>query len=249
VRTLTDGLRRLRKLVCDVRAARKRGGRLHLRLSAFCFLLLPEASLKDFVARVERSETRERRMKSALSFPCSGRREQQSPDRWERERSFHNSQRESKSAMRERMNIPVILRWPRCGPRRMRPRRPGRRPSRLAALAPQGDGSMPIPPRKPRVTRDEYATRFKAERARQQQRYCDAFGLWRQCTNRRCRRECGCRGDAYACLSARSPPCRTTPNGRRGKTCWRGFRKTSARPNARRANACLSIFTAKALRR
>src|SRR5580704_14690746 len=34
----------------------------------------------------------------------------------------------------------VILRWPRSGPRRMRPRRPGRRPSRLASLAPQGDG-------------------------------------------------------------------------------------------------------------
>src|SRR5580692_7969290 len=35
----------------------------------------------------------------------------------------------------------VILRWPRSGPRRIRPRRSGRRPSRLASLAPQGDGS------------------------------------------------------------------------------------------------------------
>jgi hypothetical protein len=34
----------------------------------------------------------------------------------------------------------VILRRPQSGPRRMRPRRPGRRPSRVAALAPQGDG-------------------------------------------------------------------------------------------------------------
>src|SRR5580658_7634137 len=35
----------------------------------------------------------------------------------------------------------VILRWPRSSPRRMnRPRRPGRRPSRLAPLAPQDDG-------------------------------------------------------------------------------------------------------------
>src|SRR6266571_454634 len=32
----------------------------------------------------------------------------------------------------------VILRWPRSGPRRMIGR--GRRPSRLASLAPQGDG-------------------------------------------------------------------------------------------------------------
>ena len=35
---------------------------------------------------------------------------------------------------------PVILSWPRSGSRRMRPKRLGRRPSRLATLAPQGDG-------------------------------------------------------------------------------------------------------------
>src|SRR4029077_607344 len=35
----------------------------------------------------------------------------------------------------------VILRWPRSGPRRIRPRCWGRRPSRLAALGPQGDGN------------------------------------------------------------------------------------------------------------
>src|ERR1700739_366313 len=34
----------------------------------------------------------------------------------------------------------VTLRWRRSGPRRMRPERLGRRPSRLAPLAPQGDG-------------------------------------------------------------------------------------------------------------
>src|SRR5437667_12870744 len=34
--------------------------------------------------------------------------------------------------------VTVILRWPRSGPRRMIG--PGRRPSRLASLAPQGDG-------------------------------------------------------------------------------------------------------------
>ena len=39
-----------------------------------------------------------------------------------------------------RLMLTVILRWPRSGPRRMRPERRGRRPSRLASLAPQGDG-------------------------------------------------------------------------------------------------------------
>ena len=34
----------------------------------------------------------------------------------------------------------LILRWPRSGPRRMLPRRCGPRPSRLASLAPQGEG-------------------------------------------------------------------------------------------------------------
>src|SRR5262249_33248994 len=34
----------------------------------------------------------------------------------------------------------VILRWPRSGPRRMQLKHPGRGPSRLAPLAPQGDG-------------------------------------------------------------------------------------------------------------
>src|SRR6185437_15719748 len=37
----------------------------------------------------------------------------------------------------------VILRWPRSGPRRMDG--PGRRPSRLATLAPQGDGPESLP--------------------------------------------------------------------------------------------------------
>jgi hypothetical protein len=66
---------------------------------------------------------------------------------------------------------------------------------------PNGDEHAVRPiQRKPRLTRDEFAARFKAERVRQQQRFCDAFELWRQCTNRRCRRECGCRGDAHECL-------------------------------------------------
>src|SRR6201987_2983665 len=41
--------------------------------------------------------------------------------------------------------FPVILRWPRSGPRRMSP--PGRRPSRLATLAPQGEGKQHLPMR------------------------------------------------------------------------------------------------------
>src|ERR1700722_13936522 len=45
-----------------------------------------------------------------------------------------------KMRYQRRLLLSVILRWPRSGPRRMRPRRPGRRPSRLASLAPQGDG-------------------------------------------------------------------------------------------------------------
>jgi hypothetical protein len=59
---------------------------------------------------------------------------------------------------------------------------------------------MSPPLRKPKFTRDQYATRFKAERARQQRLYCDAFELWRECTVKRCRREQGCRGDAHDCL-------------------------------------------------
>jgi hypothetical protein len=62
---------------------------------------------------------------------------------------------------------------------------------------------MPIayaPTRKPKLSASQYAARYSAERARQQQRYCDAFEMWRRCANKRCRRECGCRGDALACL-------------------------------------------------
>ena len=45
-----------------------------------------------------------------------------------------------------------------------------------------------------------FAARFKAEKARQQRRYCDAFKLWRTCANKRCRRRQACCGDANACL-------------------------------------------------
>jgi hypothetical protein len=45
-----------------------------------------------------------------------------------------------------------------------------------------------------------YAGRFAAEKARQQKRYCDAFGLWRTCENTRCVRQRRCCGDADDCL-------------------------------------------------
>ncbi len=46
----------------------------------------------------------------------------------------------------------------------------------------------------------KYGARYAAEKARQQQRYCDAFDLWRRCEEKRCRRHRRCRGDANACL-------------------------------------------------
>ncbi len=45
-----------------------------------------------------------------------------------------------------------------------------------------------------------YASRFAAEKARQQQRYCDALHLWRSCDEKLCRRHRRCCGDADACL-------------------------------------------------
>ena len=47
----------------------------------------------------------------------------------------------------------------------------------------------------------KYATRFGAEKARQQRRYCDAFALWRSCHFGPCLRSRRCRGDADACLA------------------------------------------------
>jgi hypothetical protein len=54
--------------------------------------------------------------------------------------------------------------------------------------------------RRPKLTRLQFAARYKAERMQQQQRYSAAFALWRKCTNRRCRRVGACTGDASACL-------------------------------------------------
>jgi hypothetical protein len=55
--------------------------------------------------------------------------------------------------------------------------------------------------RKPQLTIARYADRFEAEKARQQQRYCDAFGLWRHCARKPCLRNRACRGDRQACLA------------------------------------------------
>ena len=47
---------------------------------------------------------------------------------------------------------------------------------------------------------NDHDTRFKAEAALQQRRYCDAFKLWRDCPLKRCRKLRACSGDAKACL-------------------------------------------------
>jgi len=59
---------------------------------------------------------------------------------------------------------------------------------------------MRTPSRRRRLTGREFAARFKAEKARQQRRYCDAFRLWRTCANKRCQRERACCGDQNDCL-------------------------------------------------
>jgi hypothetical protein len=54
--------------------------------------------------------------------------------------------------------------------------------------------------RKPKLPPAEFARRFTLERLAQQRRYCEAFALWRSCSNRACRRHRRCSGDATACL-------------------------------------------------
>src|SRR5579863_8607745 len=53
---------------------------------------------------------------------------------------------------------------------------------------------------KPKLTTAAYADRFEAETVAQQRRFCDAFGQWRGCKDKACRRERTCRGEARACL-------------------------------------------------
>src|SRR5690348_18514583 len=59
---------------------------------------------------------------------------------------------------------------------------------------------MPKPKTKTMAAQLKYAARFAAEKALQQQRYCDAFELWRSCHRKRCRHNRRCCGDADACL-------------------------------------------------
>ena len=59
---------------------------------------------------------------------------------------------------------------------------------------------MHQPTRKPGLTGAEFTARYKAEKILQQQRYCAAFALWRNCTLRRCRRQRACMGGVSACL-------------------------------------------------
>lgn len=55
--------------------------------------------------------------------------------------------------------------------------------------------------RKPNMTTVRYADRYEAELIAQARRFCDAFGQWRTCGNKRCRRERACRGNERACLN------------------------------------------------
>ncbi len=56
------------------------------------------------------------------------------------------------------------------------------------------------PARKRKLTGPEFAARFDSEKARQKQRYCNAFALWRKCALKRCRREAACSGNQHGCL-------------------------------------------------
>jgi hypothetical protein len=60
---------------------------------------------------------------------------------------------------------------------------------------------MPKPTAPAIAAEVQYATRFAAEKALQQQRYCDAFALWRACERKNCRRSRRCGGDVDACLA------------------------------------------------
>ncbi len=61
------------------------------------------------------------------------------------------------------------------------------------------------PKRKPKLSPVEFAKRFAHEQILQQQRYCDAFALWRSCGRSECRRHQACAGDRNACLRRALP--------------------------------------------
>jgi hypothetical protein len=50
------------------------------------------------------------------------------------------------------------------------------------------------------MTAGAYMARFRAEKILLQRHYCAAFGFWRSCPGKRCRRARTCVGDAPACL-------------------------------------------------
>jgi hypothetical protein len=54
--------------------------------------------------------------------------------------------------------------------------------------------------RKPKLSPVEFAARFAIEKALQQRRYCNAFALWRTCSDKTCRRKGACLGDPNSCL-------------------------------------------------
>ena len=54
--------------------------------------------------------------------------------------------------------------------------------------------------RKAKLNPVAHARRVAIESELQARRYCDAFALWRQCRDKRCRRRRGCAGDAHACV-------------------------------------------------
>jgi hypothetical protein len=53
---------------------------------------------------------------------------------------------------------------------------------------------------KAKLSPADYAQRLVLEKILQQERYCDAFALWRNCGRSRCRRRRSCAGDRNACL-------------------------------------------------
>ena len=72
--------------------------------------------------------------------------------------------------------------------------------TRAAARARKEERLKTTKARKPKLTTARYAERFEAEKMAQQRRYSNAFGQWRRCDLKRCRRDRACRGDAGACL-------------------------------------------------
>ncbi len=51
-----------------------------------------------------------------------------------------------------------------------------------------------------KLTPEQYAARFNAEKALLARGYCDAFKFWRSCRLKLCRRVRRCSGDQMACV-------------------------------------------------